>query len=522
MESRPGHLVLVMNEMVSERRTATSRCRVSRRRTSGRGAFPARVRVLTRIALAAILVPAFMVPVAAVAQAGATEQAEDMRIMEAYQNTLRRVSQQTLPTVVELNVVERVTRTQRSLPSPLEFFFGRPGGDDSQRSPQQREFEQRGIGSGIIVRRVDDQVYILTNDHVVGGADEIDVRLSDGREFRAELVGTDPNKDLALIVFETADEIPIATIGDSDDVEVGDFVLAVGNPLGFESTVTSGIVSAIERQGPRRAGMPLLTNYIQTDAAINRGNSGGALVNLRGEVIGMNTWIASQSGGSIGLGFAIPINSATEAIDQFIETGRVSYGWLGVNMADPPRSPSDSLDESAGGAFVFNIYRDSPAAEAGIQPGDVIVQVGNARISGSDDLLQAVTRLSPGERTEFRLRRNGEVRSTYVRTGVRPQDDTDLGAGDLWPGMSVVEVTDQIRANLELSSRGGNLIIGQVANGSPAETAGLRSGDIIVEVNGQDVATLREFYMELNGVRGDEILFRIRRNDTNLIIGLVK
>ncbi|MFW5796373.1 MAG: Do family serine endopeptidase [Alkalispirochaeta sp.] len=461
-------------------------------------------------------------PIRLPAQSGDLDQSRDLELMQAYQNTMRRISRETLPVVVELEVVERVTRVERGVPSPLDFFFGRPESDDSDRSRREREFEQRGIGSGVIVRRTGDQVYILTNSHVAGNADEIDIRLYDGREFSGELVGTDDNKDLALISFETDEDIPVARLGDSNEVQVGDFVLAVGNPLGFESTVTSGIVSAVERRGPRRNGDPLLTDYIQTDAAINRGNSGGALVNLEGEVIGMNTWIASQTGGSIGLGFAIPINNAARAIDQFIESGSVEYGWLGVNMADPPSSPSDSLKESTGGAFVYSVYDGSPAEEAGLEPGDIIVAVGTDEVSDSDDLLRAVTSLAPGDRTRFRYRRNGEVRTTWVRTGVRPGDGDEISPDDLWPGMSVVEITDQIRNTLELTGRGGDLIIGQVAAGSPAAIAGLRSGDIIVRVNDRDVTTLREFYMALNGADGDEVTFRIRRNDTNLIIGLVK
>lgn len=447
--------------------------------------------------------------------------ANDMAIMEAYQNTLRQISRDVLPVVVEVDTVQRVTREQRQVPSPLEFFFGRP--DPRQDGePRTREFEQRGIGSGILVRRDGDTVYVLTNDHVAGDADEISITLHDERSYTARLIGADPNRDLALLAFETEEEVPIARLGDSDAVQVGDLVLAVGNPLGFASTVTSGIVSAIERQGPQRSGMALLTDYIQTDAAINRGNSGGPLVNLQGEVVGMNTWIASQSGGSIGLGFAIPINNARRAIDQFIETGRVEYGWLGVNMADPPRSPSDSLQESAGGAFVYNVYEDSPADEAGILPGDIITRVGSSDIDSSEDLLQAVTALTPGDRTRFYLRRGGDRRSVMVRTGVRPAGDDDISPADLWPGMSVVEATDQLRENLDLGRNDGDLIIGQVASGSPAATAGLRSGDIITQVNGQGVSTLAEFYRALNDTRGDEIVFRIRRNDTNLIIGLVR
>ena len=444
----------------------------------------------------------------------------EMEVVQAYQNTLRRVSREVLPVVVEVDTVRTVSRQTREMPSPLEFFFGRPESDNGE--PETREFEQRGIGSGILVRREDSQVYVLTNDHVAGSADEVSIRLHDDRQYDATVVGSDPNRDLALLVFETDDGIPIANLGDSDDVQVGDIVLAVGNPLGFESTVTSGMVSAVERQGPNRPGMPILTDYIQTDAAINRGNSGGPLVNLRGEVVGMNTWIASQSGGSIGLGFAIPINNARRAIDQFIASGRVEYGWLGVNMANPPSSPSDSLGESEGGAFVYSVYQDSPADEGGVQPGDIITRVNSTAIENSDDLLRAVADMEPGTRTRFRVRRDGRMRTLTVNLGIRPSANEELSAADLWPGMSVVEATEQIRENLDLSSRGGDLIIGQVASGSPAATAGLKSGDIITRVNSEEVSTLAEFYRALNDAGGDEVVFRIRRNDTNLIIGLVK
>lgn len=468
------------------------------------------------IAIATLLFAVPLMPVAAQSEDGS------LAFMEAYQATLRRVADAVLPVVVEIDVVERVSRPVRSMPSPLEFFFGRPDSQNEQTQTQTREFEQRGIGSGIIVRRIENQIYVLTNEHVAGDADEISISLHDGRNFNGELVGTDPNKDLALLVFETEEDVPIAELGDSDGLRVGDFVMAIGNPLGFESTVTSGIVSAVGRQGPQRNGAPLLTDYIQTDAAINRGNSGGALVNLYGEVIGMNTWIASQNGGSIGLGFAIPINNARRAIDQFIDSGKVEYGWLGVNMTDLPESPSDSLNETRGGAFVYSVYTGSPADEAGILPGDIITRVGANVIGDASGLLRVVTELSPGDRTSFQVRRGGRIQTLWVNTGVRPGDAGEIAASSLWPGMSVVEITDQIRENLDLSSRGGDLIIGQVAPGSPSALAGLRSGDIITRVNDRDVSTLAEFYSQLNNSRGNEVVFRIRRNDTNLIIGLVK
>jgi serine protease Do len=470
-------------------------------------------RILLTLLCIALTVPAGMVT--------AQDRLDSASVMEAYQDTLRSVSRSVLPVVVEVEVVQRVSRrTTGRPPSPLEFFFGRPS---PESEGQEREFEQRGLGSGIIVRRDGDTVYVLSNEHVIGNADRINITLTDGRTFVASRVGSDTNTDLALVKFETSEEVPVAQLGDSDAVQVGDFVLAVGNPLGFESTVTSGIVSAVGRQGPqRRSGMPLLTDYIQTDAAINRGNSGGALVNLRGEVVGINTWIASQTGGSIGLGFAIPVNVVRRTIDQFIATGTVQYGWLGVNMADPPSSPSDSLRESDGGALVYNVYRGSPAAEAGIQPGDIIVQVGRTPINNSNDLLRAVTALDPGARTRFEIRREGTTRNVFVRTGVRPGEDGSTPS-DMWPGMSVVEMTDSVRENLDLTSRDGDLIIGQVSSGSPAATAGLRSGDIVLRVNNADVSTLRDFYRALNAVReDDEVVFRVRRNDTNLIIGLVR
>lgn len=451
----------------------------------------------------------------------AQERSDSLSVMEAYQETLRSISREVLPVVVEVEVVQRVSRrTITRPPSPLDFFFGRPSPDNGD---QQQEFEQRGIGSGIIVRRDGEKVYVLSNEHVIGNADRINITLYDGRKFQASRVGTDPNTDLALVVFETSEDVPVARLGDSSTVQVGDFVLAVGNPLGFESTVTSGIVSAVGRRGPQRSGSPLLTDYIQTDAAINRGNSGGPLVNLRGEVIGINTWIASQTGGSIGLGFSIPVNVASRTIDQFIETGSVQYGWLGVNMVDPPSSPSDSLGESRGGALVYNVYIGSPAADAGILPGDIITHVAGQRVRDSNDLLQMVSRLRPGEQTRFEIRRSGSTRAVYVSTGVRPSGDDSVDQEDLWPGMSIVEMTQSIRENLDLTSRGGDLIIGQVASGSPAATAGLRSGDIVLRVNNTDVKTLRDFYNELNATRSDdEVVFRVRRNDTNLIIGLVR
>ena len=388
-----------------------------------------------------------------------------------------------------------------------------------KKSFRRGEFEQRGIGSGILIRRDGDKIYVLTNHHVAGEADIINVTLTDGRSFEGALVGSDPNKDLALIMFESREVVPIAVLGNSDKVQVGDIVLAVGNPLGFESTVTSGIVSAIGRSSPNNR---LLTDYIQTDAAINRGNSGGPLVNLRGEVIGMNTWIASQTGGNIGLGFSIPINNARRAIDQLITTGKIEYGWLGVNMGDVPDSTSNSLQESQKGAFVYSVYKNSPADKAGIQPGDIIIKVDAAPIRDGSDLLKNVANLSPKARTTFQVRRSGKIQSFTVRIGERPESTDDIQSSDLWPGFSVVELNDSVRKSRRLSSKEGDIVVVQVSAESPAAVAGLQENDIVLRVNDAEVSTLQDFYRALNNSKRREIVFRIRRGDTNVIIGLVR
>lgn len=445
----------------------------------------------------------------------AQQSSDALDMVEAYQQVTRDAAQKVLPVVVEVVTVQNVTQEFRS---PFEFFFGTPPEGERER---EREFQRRGLGSGIIIQRDGSNYYVATNNHVIADADQITINLHDDRSYEGELVGRDPNKDLALIRIETGDSLPVATLGDSDEVQVGDIVMAIGNPLGFESTVTSGVVSALGRQA--QPGVAPLTDYIQTDAAINRGNSGGAMVNIRGEVVGINTWIASQSGGSIGIGFAIPINNVRQSIEQIIETGSVQYGWLGVNMGDTPRTSNNSLGERAGGAFVYGVFQGSPADDAGIQPGDIIYRINSNTISDGQDLLRTVANLSPGEEATFTLRRYGSSETARVNLGTRAVGESENNEpGNLWPGMSAVEITEQVRNRLDVSPRSGDIIISQVVQGSPAATAGLRSGDIIQQVNGEPVENLREFYRRLNETEKDEVVFRILRGDNSLIIGLVK
>ena len=268
-----------------------------------------------------------------------------LSVVEALQNTFRSISNTMLPAVVEVDVTETKTYTDPfgGMSNPFEFFFGSPrgkNGDDSDKK-NQREYESKGLGSGVIVRKTGTTFYVLTNNHVAGSATKISIKLNDGREFEGKLVGADSRIDVALVSFESKDSsIPVAKLGDSDKVQPGDICMAFGAPLGYSQSVTQGIVSAVGRS---ESHMSAISDYIQTDAAINQGNSGGPLVNIYGEVIGINTWIASSSGGSVGLGFAIPINNLKSAIDSFIKKGKVVYGWVGVSLVDVTKEYKDEL-----------------------------------------------------------------------------------------------------------------------------------------------------------------------------------
>lgn len=445
---------------------------------------------------------------------------ETSTVARTFQEQFRRVSAETLPVVVEINVVNRVTRSVQ--PNPFEFFFGQPN-----TQPQEREFESRGMGSGVIVGRDGDTVYVLTNNHVAGEADEIQIGLYDGQTFKAELVGGDELIDLAMLAFETDQEVPIARLGDSTTLQTGDWVFAVGNPLGYQSSITAGIVSATARTPDARSGISGITDYIQTDAAINRGNSGGALVNLDGEVVGINTWIASTSGGNIGLGFAIPVNNARRAIEDFIRDGEVAYSWLGVQVST---IDSEYITEFVGdeytaqygneGAFISAIYDRSPAASSGLQPGDFVLKVDGNRITDSNDLVRTIANLEPGSSVPFEVLRNGEVTKITVRTGRR--NDDSLSDSTLWPGVFVSPINEEVRERLEIERSVDGVVISDVVSDSRAQKSGLRRGDLIVAVNGTRVGSVSDFYTVLGKVDDEEIQFRVLRDGQELILGFIR
>ncbi|RKX73265.1 MAG: serine protease, partial [Spirochaetes bacterium] len=337
---------------------------------------------------------------------------------------------------------------------------------------------------------------------------------SDGRKFTATLVGGDPLRDLALISIDTKDNLPIAKLGNSDDVWVGDWVLAIGNPLGFESTVTAGIISAKGRNAEGQN----FTDYLQTDASINPGNSGGALVNLNGEVIGINSFIASTSGGNIGLGFAIPINNARRAIDDFIEKGSVEYAWLGVNMGDLNKILSEELDLTGkSGAFIYNVYGESPAMKSDIRPGDLITSLAGRTIENSNDLSRTVSSLLPDQSVPVTLIRDGNTMNLNIQLAVRTIERDGLNV-NVWPGFSAVPVTAELRDQMRIPRTAGNVLIGGVVEGSPASALGLRSGDVIKAINRRNVRNLQHFYELINAENRIEIKITRQGNDLEFIL----
>ncbi|AEG91919.1 Candidate serine protease degQ precursor [Ramlibacter tataouinensis TTB310] len=286
----------------------------------------------------------------------------------------------------------------------FRFFFGERGG-----APQA------GLGSGVIISA---EGYILTNNHVVEGADEIEVVLNDSRSTRAKVIGTDPETDLAILRI-TLDRLPVITLGSSDSLQVGDQVLAIGNPFGVGQTVTSGIVSAL---GRNQLGINTFENFIQTDAAINPGNSGGALVDVNGQLMGINTAIYSRSGGSMGIGFAIPVSTAKLVLEGIVKEGVVRRGWIGVEPADLSPELMETFGVKARrGVLITGVLQNGPAAQAGIRPGDVIMEVAGSQIGNVSELLTSVAALRPGQPTPFRLQRRDDAVELNVTPGLRPK-----------------------------------------------------------------------------------------------------
>ena len=425
------------------------------------------------------------------------------------------IAKRTMPVVVNIS-----TTTQRPPRSgsndPIEEFFSRFFGE-----ALPRENNQRSLGSGIVISRDGE---ILTNYHVVRNADVIKVKLADQSEHEARLVGKDGRTDLALIkIRKVTGNLPFAKLGTSSQLEVGDWVMAIGNPFGLEHTVTAGIVSAKGRV----IGAGPYDKFIQTDASINPGNSGGPLVNAAGEVVGVNSAIFSQSGGNVGIGFAIPVDLARKVIEQLRKNGRVIRGWLGVRAQDlaPAAAAALGLTKTPPEmAVVTDVTESSPAAEAGIKIGDVIVEYNGKPVPKSSDFPSIIADTVPGQKVTLKVLRDKKEQSIGIKIGELP-DDSDpnqqVEARDPELGLRVQRITPEAARRLGLTSSKG-VIVMEVQPGSPADQVGIEPADVIREINQRPVSNVREFERAARqGRRGDRILLLVQRGD-NAVFFAVK
>jgi serine protease Do len=407
-------------------------------------------------------------------------------------------------------------------------FFQRFFGPQFQhpKVPPKRQFKQRGAGSGFIISP---DGLILTNNHVVENADTIKVRLSDEREFTAEVIGTDPQSDVALIKID-GKNLPTLPLGNSDKLEVGEWVIAIGSPFALSQTVTVGVVSA---KGRSKIGINDYENFIQTDAAINPGNSGGPLLNIHGEAVGINTAIFSRSGGYMGIGFAIPINMAKNIEKQLQKDGRVTRGWLGVVIQDITDDLARSFDlDKTEGILVAEVGDDSPAAKAGLTRGDVIISLQGKRLEDVADLRNRIAMTAPDSRVELEIIRNGRSKSITVRLGEQPTgfsrnaqaDSRSMNSDSSLDsmGLSLQELTPELADQFGYS-KGQGVLIAQVGQGSPAENVGLQPGQLIEEINKVRVHSLAELKKVLKKAgNAKQILLRVRAGEFSKYVVLRK
>jgi serine protease Do len=391
---------------------------------------------------------------------------------------------------------------------PFEDFFG-PGFGGENPS---EGFQQKSLGSGFIIDR---EGFIVTNNHVVENADEIKVKLANGKEYDAKVIGRDPKTDLALIKIQGSPDHHPLNMGDSDALKVGSWVVAIGSPFGLEQTVTAGIVSA---KG-RTIGAGPYDNFIQTDASINPGNSGGPLINTKGEVIGINTAIVASGQG---IGFAIPVNMAKEVMPQLKEKGKVTRGWIGVGIQEVTPELAKSFDlRDKKGALVSQVFKDGPAEKAGIEQGDIILEFDTKEIKESKDLPRIVAAIPVGKSVPVTLSRHGKIITKDVKVGEmdeKPVTETAKSPTGKKLGIAIQNITPEIAQALSLKDTKG-VVVSQVEPGSPAGNAGLQRGDVIREVNRRLIKDAKDFMQRIEESKvGGTILLLIQRGENTLYI----
>jgi serine protease Do len=413
----------------------------------------------------------------------------------------------------------------------FERYFGQPGGPGGGDVPD--ELRGQSLGSGFILNS---EGFILTNNHVVKGATDIVVRLSDGREYKADVVGTDQLTDVALIKLAKPpkEELPTVVLGDSDAVRQGDFVLALGSPLGLRDTATFGIVSAKHRAGISPIGTGTYDDYIQTDAAINPGNSGGPLFSLRGEVIGINTAIVRPDIGQ-GIGFAVPINLAKSILPQLREKGKVTRGFMGVSVGEltPDLTQAFGFQPGTKGALVQNVVPRGPAAKAGLEAGDLIVGLNGKPVDSAGAVTRSVALVPPGEKVDVTVLRKGQKKDFSFKVAQRPEDEGVAQRGESGEeeeggskaqtqklGVSLAPMTADMARELGASGTEG-VVVTNVVDGGPADRAGMRRGDVILEMNRQPVKSPEDVKKAVDKMKaGDMALLRVKRGDQAVFLAV--
>ena len=452
---------------------------------------------------------------------GASVSAEDSGVVMV-PNNFSQLAKDAKPSVVNIRTVTTVKGGGRV----FNHFFGSPpngrknpfedfwGPNQDQENQPQRDFKQRSLGSGFII---DKEGYIVTNNHVVENADQIKVKLADEKEFDAELVGRDPKTDLALIKITANTELSPIKMGDSDKANVGNWVVAIGSPFGLEQTVTAGIVSA---KG-RIIGFGPYEDFIQTDASINPGNSGGPLINMQGEVVGINTAIVASGQG---IGFAIPVNMAKDIIAQLKSSGEVTRGWLGVGIQDLSAELKQYYGvENSGGVLITQVFEGDPADKGGIKANDIVVEISGQAVTSARELSSIIANTKVGKKTTIKLLRDGKKKTVYVELAKRDDDKlVAKGPGEESDddiGIQLMNLSEEnaSRFGFEADEK-GVLVIG-IKPGGKAESAGIRRGDLIKEVNHKGVSSDREYTNQIKKIdEGEEVQLLIRRAREGFVV----
>ncbi len=429
------------------------------------------------------------------------------------QSAITAAAKQAMPSVVA--VASTKTVKFRSFPGPFfddpwfRRFFG-------NMPDQEREYSQRGLGSGVIVSQ---DGYILTNNHVIADADEIEIHLYDERVMKAEVVGTDEASELAVLKIK-ADDLPVLAMADSDKAEVGEIVLAIGSPFGLGNTVTMGIISAKDRTDLGITGETGYEDFIQTDAAINPGNSGGALINLKGELVGINTAIATYTRGYQGVGFAIPTNLARRVMDSLVKHGELVRGWLGVGIQDIDAELAEQFGlENTKGVVISSVEDDSPAQAAGLKVGDVILKVNGKAVDTPNALRSVIGTTAPGTEVAIEIITGGEHKTLTVRIAEARKDVAKAPLGlpgvegdvEILAGIWASDLTAELRASMELADNAKGIVITRTDEQKIQSRMPLQAGDLILAVNQKAVASVEQAQKLINASKRDTVLLLVQR-----------